>query len=94
MSKKPLHLQQKRYEVRPCNVWSNRAKDGKAVNYWYIHDTLNLSDPWSVPTLNRSQAFKTRKQAVARLNEQLAREQDQPAVEEARCFGLEARFRF
>jgi hypothetical protein len=94
MSKKPLHLQQKRYEVRSCYVWSKRAENGRACNYWYIHDTLNDSDTWSVPTLNRSQAFKTRKQAVARLNERLAREQDQPAVEEARCFGLEARFRF
>lgn len=77
MSNKPLHLQQSRYEVRPCNVWSKRAEGGRAVNYWYIHDTLNDSDTWSVPTLNHSQAFKTRKQAVARLNERLVREQNQ-----------------
>lgn len=72
---KPLHLQQTRYEVRPCAVWSKRAERGRAVNFWYIHDTLNDADTWSVPTLNRGQAFKTRKQAVARLNERLTREQ-------------------
>ena len=93
MSKKPLHLQQKRYEVRACAVRSNRAQHGIAVNYWYIHDTLNDSDV-QVPTVERSRAFKTRKQAVARLTERLVREQNQPAVKEARCFGLEARFRF
>jgi len=75
MGKKPLHLRQTRYEVRPCSVWSKRAEDGMAHNYWYIHDTLNDADTWSVPTLNRGQAFKTRREAVASLTERLAQEE-------------------
>ena len=71
---KPLYLQQKRYEVRPCRVWSRRAEGGRACNYWYIHDTLNDRDVRE-PTLERNQAFKTRKEAVARLTERLVQEQ-------------------
>ncbi len=70
---KPLYLQQTRYEVRPCRVWSDRAKDGIAYNFWYIYDTLNDRDA-KMPTLERNQAFKTRKEAVARLTERLVQE--------------------
>lgn len=72
MSKKPLHLQQKRYEVRPCRVPSKRAKSGYAVNYWYIHDTERDVNQ-DLPLLGKWRAFKTRKQAVAFLNKSLER---------------------
>jgi len=81
MGKKPLHLRQTRYEVRPCRVWSKRAEGGRACNYWYIHDTLTDSDTWNEPTLNRGQAFRTRREAVASLTKRLAREESRTVTE-------------
>ena len=70
MSKKPLHLQQKRYLVRRCQVPSKKALGGYAVNYWYIHDTEYDNNDWLkdlCPTVEKYRTFRTRKDAVGKL---------------------------
>ena len=59
----------KRYEVRPCKVSSDRALDGYAHNFWYIHD--NETDEKSMlPTIDRRRTFRTRRKATAALMKQ------------------------
>ena len=97
MSKKPLHLQQKRYNVRRCRIVSARAQDGYAVNYWYIHDTEYDNNEWLkdlCPTVEKYRTFRTRKEAVKALIIRLVQnERSEQAKASDRCVGLERRFR-